>query len=148
MAPRPGRGPALPGTFLPRATLIPVKSIRVWLLVLLAFALPMRGGMAAAMVCLPAAAHSHAVPGAHGHEHAGHGDAAARTPAAHDHGGPAGHDATGKCSSCASCCSVSIPVVATFTLAQAPPAAARFPELPAPAAEFFSGGQERPPRTT
>lgn len=140
-------------TVLPRANLIAVKSIRVWLLVLLAFVLPMRGAMAAAMVCLPSAAHSQAVPGAHGHEHAGHGpaahgDAAAQPHAAHDHGSPAGHDATGKCSVCATCCSVSVPVVSAFTPAQAPPAAVRFPELPAPAAEFHSGGQERPPRTT
>jgi hypothetical protein len=125
-----------------------VKSIRVWLLVLLAFALPMRGAMAAAMLCAPSGTHAHAAAagGDHGHEHhAGHDQAAVQPDAAHDHGSD--HSATDKCSSCSSCCSVPAPVAASFTLPQGPPAAAPVSEYLAPAAEFFSGGQDRPPRT-
>ncbi|MCG2594107.1 hypothetical protein LZ009_15100 [Ramlibacter sp. XY19] len=125
-----------------------MKLIRVWLLVLLAFALPMRGAMAAAMLCAPSGTHAHvaAAGGHHGHEHqASHDQAAAQPNAAHDHGG--GHDGTDKCSSCASCCSVPATVASSITLPQGPPAAAPASEYLAPAAEFFCGGQERPPRT-
>lgn len=125
-----------------------MKSLRVWLLVLLAFALPVRGAMAAAMVCAPAAVHEHAV-GFTGHAHgqAHHADSAAHAHAGQGHDATAGHDTADKCSACASCCAATPPLVAGFALAQAPPAATQFPEHRAPAAEFLSAGQERPPRS-
>lgn len=132
-----------------------MKALRVWLLVLLAIALPMRGAMAAAMLCAPGGgAHAHVTAGpsapmpvteGHAHDHAG--AALSHAHGAADHASSAGHDADEKCGFCASCCSVSIPVTATLVLPQAPPAAQHFPEDVAPIAEFFPGGQERPPRS-
>jgi hypothetical protein len=120
-----------------------VKSLRAWLLILLAFALPLRGAMAAAMLCAPAAGHVHAAAhSGHAHDHASHGvEASAHAHADHDHA------AGDKCSYCASCCSATAPASITFSLPSAAPVAAEFPDPPAPNAEFFSGGQERPPRS-
>lgn len=124
-----------------------MKSLRVWLLVLLAFALPLRGAMAAAMACGSAATHVHGVAAAgHGHAHAAHDSATQHAHAAHDHAA-SGHAGPGKCGDCASCCSATAPVSFAFALPQAPPATTLFPECRAPAAEFFCGGQERPPRS-
>lgn len=131
-----------------RANLIAVKSLRIWLLVLLAFALPLRGAMAAAKPCAAESGHVHVagLPGDH-HAHAGHrSPSASHAHAEHDHASGAAHDEDGKCSLCASCCSATAPVAVALAMAQAPPAAADFPESHAPRAEFFSGGQERPPR--
>jgi hypothetical protein len=134
--------------FLSRATLTAVKSLRVWLLILLALALPIRGAMAAAMLFAPASGHVHATASAgHVHEHGSHADAAGHQQAAADQGDKAGHDGNDKCSFCASCCSATFPVAVTFNMPQAPPAGAKFPEYRAPATDFFSGGQERPPRS-
>lgn len=128
-----------------------MKSLRVWLLVLLALALPIRGAMAAAMLCAPASGHVHATASAgHIHEHGSRGEATGHQHAAADHGqhgGQTGHDANDKCSFCASCCSATFPVAVTFNMPQAPPAGAKFPEYRAQVTEFFSGGQERPPRS-
>jgi len=136
--------------FPARANLTAVKSLRVWLLVLLAFALPIRGAMAAAMVCADGAGHVQAttVTGHAPHDHAGHAaQATEHVHASHDHATGHGHATGDKCSVCASCCSATAPVTMGFSLPQAPPAAADFPEQLAPRAEFFSGGQERPPRS-
>jgi hypothetical protein len=130
-----------------------VKSLRVWLLVLLAFALPLRSAMAAAMLCAPASGHVHAAAssdGGHGqgHHHAGHAVAQDVHPhAAYDPASDADHGTGDKCSFCASCCPATAPVPVTLAMPQAPPAAAGFPEHRAPSAEFVSGGQDRPPRT-
>lgn len=138
------------------ANLNPVKSLRVWLLLLLAVALPLRGAMAAAMLCAEPGGTSHVVAwtGDGGHGHADHDDAfhgAQGTHAglAHDHGhdGVPGHETGDKCSLCASCCTLSVPVVLSFSLPQAPPATARYPDYLTPRAEFVSGGPERPPRS-
>ncbi|WP_427914962.1 hypothetical protein ACPWT1_08635 [Ramlibacter sp. MMS24-I3-19] len=123
-----------------------MKTLRVWLLVLLAIALPMRSAMAAAMPCAPTSGHAHAAAStAHGHP--AQGEAASHVHPAHDHESASGHDGADKCSFCASCCSATAPVASSLSLAQAPPAVTQFPEHRAPAAEFFSGGQERPPRS-
>lgn len=130
-------------------TSIAVKSLRIWLLVLLAFALPLRGAMAAAMLCADDAGHGQvaAVPGHH-HHHAGHdSQGASHSHAEHDHASASTPDAGDKCSLCASCCTATAPATVGFAMPQAPPVAAEFPDHPAPHAEFFSGGQERPPRS-
>jgi len=127
-----------------------VKSLRIWLLVLLAVALPIRGAMAAAMVCAAGAGHVQAttVAGHAHHDHSGHvAQAVAHSHADHDHASGHAHATGDKCSICASCCSATAPATVSFSVPQAPPAAADFPEQPAPRAEFFSGGQERPPRS-
>lgn len=136
-----------------------MKSLRIWLLVLLAFVLPIRGAMAAAMLCGPATAQDHVVSATvhvhdhdheHEHEHEHGGDAPSTTASAvHDHGASAAdHAGTDKCSFCASCCSAAAPPTLAVTLPQAPLATADFPADLAPDPEFVSGGQERPPRST
>ena len=137
------------GTFLPVLTLIAVKSLRIWLLVLLAFELPLRGAMAAVMLCADETGHVQAAvaDGDH-HDHASvHGHGTTDTHSQHHHGSGSAHDADGKCSLCASCCSATAPATVNFAMPQAPPAAAAFPDHRTPPAEFFSGGQERPPRS-
>lgn len=131
----------------------PVKLLRIWLLVLLAVLLPVRGAMAAAMACPPPASaaaqqlgaqagnHGHA---SHGHDEAGHshgGDHAAADPA--HAAGPAD-----KCNMCsASCATPPVPSAAGGLAAPLDLASAAFPDLPAPTPTFLSDGQERPPRT-
>jgi hypothetical protein len=129
----------------------------MWLLI--AALIPLRGAMAAAMLCptagaglqsevriggqpmghhamtdAAAAAQGHAQ---HDHAHHDHADGA------HDHGG-GGHD---KCNLCSAFCSVTPMVGAAPTLPAPDLANASFPALAAPAASFLSSGQERPPRS-
>lgn len=130
-----------------RANLDGVMSLRVWLLVLLAFAIPMRGAMAATMPCAPGPGHVHATAAAvHGHGHSAHAHPTSHAQDA-QHPAASGHDSVEKCSFCASCCAVPAPASVSVAMPQAPPARAQFPAYLAPAAEFFSGGQERPPRS-
>jgi hypothetical protein len=133
----------------------PVKLLRIWLLVLLAVLLPIRGAMAAAMACPPAGS----VPlqqlvGAHadGHAHGNHGDGHAQAGHAHgggdtaaDHAHAAGPDQCNMCS--ASCATPPVPSAAGGLASPLDLTSAPFPDLPAPAPTFLSDGQERPPRT-
>jgi hypothetical protein len=118
-------------------TLSSVKLLRVWLLVLLTVVLPVRGALAAAMLCTPT--------GMKGHESSlmveqgdchGHGAVAQDT---------AGHD---KCNLCSASCSCP-PLPSAIAGIDEPQAvtAASFPEVSAAAPTFLSDGQERPPRT-
>jgi hypothetical protein len=131
-----------------------VKHLRFWLLLLLALLLPVRGAMAAAMVCLPqGGAHGEAAAVVEHHggrmtpgtqDHVRHADAAG-TSAAH------GYDAApvipDDCNLCVGSCSLT-------TLASAPldlrPARAQAALNAAPsvsALSVVSDGEERPPRT-
>ena len=129
-----------------------MKILRIWLLVLLAILLPVRGAIAAALPCegtgRPApAAHMHM------HMHMHHAmDAAGLGPeasAAIDHDGHH-HDHAGadKCNLCSSCCSTA-PLLVTFssTVAALDGSGVDFPLVQAPAPTFLSDGQERPPRS-
>jgi hypothetical protein len=129
--------------------LFAVKSLRVWLLVLLAFALPMKGAMAVAVLCAGESGHVHAsVAAGNSHDHANPDSGSAHdSHAKHDHASGQAHDVGDKCSACASCCSASAPIAAAFVLPQASPATAEFPSHRTPTAEFLSDGQERPPRS-
>jgi hypothetical protein len=113
-----------------------VKRLRLCLLVLLALLLPVRGTMAAALLCPPGGTDMQVeMPADH---HAHHGTAAdAATPASPD-----------KCTVCAAYCSAA-PLLGS-PLPMPPshePAAASFPRLIAPVPSFVSGGPERPPRS-
>jgi hypothetical protein len=136
-----------------------VKSLRLWLLLLLALLLPVRGAVAAAMLC---PAPGPAVPAqsserAHGSVHtAAHDDASHRmfavdAQAAHDHDAAAGA-ASGAtpddCNLCSAFCSAT-PLLSSVATAPAVPehAADRFPALSAPVPSFVSEGQDRPPRS-
>lgn len=154
-----------------RANLASVKTVRICFLLLLAVLLPIRGAMAAAMLCPVAAsgtqaevamigqmaghaavddAMAHARSGGHDHAssaaHAsGHGHAhglSGDSQPAHDHAAP---DA---CNACSAYCSLTPLLSDLPTLAEPPgPAAVRFADFSAPPPSFVSDGQERPPRT-
>lgn len=117
-----------------------MKTLRLCILLLLAVLLPVRGAVAAAMMCPPTGSGSqHAMHGSG--EHAGHHHELASS-AAHDH-------ATGdKCGLCAACCTAA-PLVSSVPGLSVPSdlRAARFPAPLSQAPSFLSGGQERPPRS-
>ena len=130
-----------------------MRRLRVWMLVLIAVLLPMRGAMAAAMLCAPsmpgvpaqATATQDPATDRHGSGHAYHDHAQ------HGHGGGA-HDhaaaSQDKCNLCSATCSLT-PLVHHVAGVQAPCdlRSASFPDIDAPAPSFLSAGQERPPRT-
>jgi hypothetical protein len=114
-----------------------MKAFRICLLLLLAVLLPMRGAVAAAMLC-PVEGQAHhdvGMQAAHAHAGADHHDG-------HDHGVP------DKCNMCSAFCALT-PLASAAPKLPEPAAlpAVKFPEFPAPAASFLSDGQERPPRT-
>jgi hypothetical protein len=145
-----------------------VKTLRIWLVLLLVVLLPVRGAVAAGMLCevesrigdsaTTSVTHDHAQIHEHlghhgdgGHQHVSHadkadGDKVASADAASDQttNVTSGADA---CSLCAGCCSAAgivgnLPVLA-------PPHALNpvpFPSFAAAAPSFISGGLERPPR--
>ncbi|HEY0818313.1 MAG TPA: hypothetical protein VGD46_06020 [Rhizobacter sp.] len=130
-----------------------MKTLRIWLLVLLAALLPVRGALAAAMMCPPVAAtgtmhHSEGMQhdGLHeAHVHGAHDDAQG---AQHHDTEPAPSGPQDKCNVCAASCSVT-PLPSGFVAAPAPVDLdeAAFPDLRVPAPSFLSGRQERPPRS-
>ncbi|MBX3618969.1 MAG: hypothetical protein KF891_03090 [Rhizobacter sp.] len=126
-----------------RASLNPVKSLRIFVLVLLAMLLPLRGVSAATGLCEQLSTpHAEALV-------LGHGDAMA-SDAGHDHSQPHDHDHSGadKARHCVSSCSATALMTALPTLASAPMAGTTaFPHFAAPSPTFLSGGQERPPRS-
>jgi hypothetical protein len=114
-----------------------VKTLRLWLVLLLAVLIPVRGAVAAAMLCLPSAVPAHAEMQVEDHSHHEHAD--------HD---GAGHHAGGQCTLCSACCS-SASIPSSVPRVAMPPGlvATTFPNLSAPAPTFLSDGQERPPRS-
>jgi hypothetical protein len=126
-----------------------VKSLRIWLLLLLAVLLPIRGAIAAALPCAgegtPAqVGQTHAAgPAQHHHVgHLSHMDHASHLAHAGAHGDG------GKCNLCASCClGATLPVTFSPAIAAIEQAGASFDVLQASAPTFLSDGQDRPPRT-
>ncbi|WP_395699362.1 hypothetical protein [Aquabacterium sp.] len=142
-----------------------MKTARLWLLVLLALLLPLRGALAAAMLC-PVAAVDLQPVGLQGpeHRHTDHHPAQHAKDAAsvsvqaghsHDHPHDQHHDqhhdhgsgGAGKCNTCSAFCSVT-PLPTPDAVWPVPAAASpiRFPDLAAPLAGFVPAGLERPPR--
>jgi hypothetical protein len=117
-----------------------MKTLRLCILLLLAVLLPVRGAVAAAMMCPPTGSGSHhAVQGSG--EHAGHH---------HEHASGAAHEHTAgdKCGLCAACCTAApLPSSVPGLNAPADLRAAGFPALRTQAPSFLSDGQERPPRS-
>ncbi|HSW08014.1 hypothetical protein [Aquabacterium sp.] len=141
------------------ASLFIVKSVRTWLLLVLVVLLPIRGAVAAAMLCPAGSAgtsselrmHEHALVGeamdrgtAH-HDHAGHH--AEQSGAGHHHDGQ-DSKASDKCNMCSAFCSLT-PMASEAPKLPEPLALAdvKFAVLATPAPSFVSDGQERPPRT-
>ncbi len=128
-----------------------VKTLRIWLVVVFAVLLPVRGALAAAMLCpmtAPAstaasnaqhAAMGHSMPDATpDHARMAHGQVDAQPTSAPDN-----------CNLCCDFCSVTALANSLPTLPTAPAhATLSFPDLSAPAPSFLSDGQERPPRST
>lgn len=131
-----------------------VKAVRVCFLLLLTALLPIRGAVAAALLCPvgnPQALSGMQGGGAyglHGFEQAHPHDAGGRA-----HGGwnpHAGHDhgAVDKCHLCSAFCSLTPMMSETPRLPEpAVLSSLSFPDLSTPAPSFVSDGQERPPRT-
>lgn len=143
--------------FPPHGKLTPVKLLRVWLLVLMAVLLPLRGALAAAMMCPVAGtgvqteilmaeqAHDHG----HSHSHAASGDhhGAEVKPQAVDHHDFASvDDPSDKCNLCSAFCSVTGMVSGTATTAEPQSVAAVFPHLYAPPSSFVPDGLKGPGR--
>ncbi|HEX5683153.1 MAG TPA: hypothetical protein VFY73_03870 [Ideonella sp.] len=136
-----------------------MKVLRLWLLLLLAALLPVRGAIAAAMLCPHAGAGAHSEMRLANHHAGDRGNAASvihdhgpqEHPAAAHHG--SGHDGQGamdhdKCNLCSACCSTT-PLLSAMPSVPQPhdQAAVSFPDVCAPAPNFLSDGQERPPRS-
>jgi hypothetical protein len=135
-----------------------VTSLRLWLILLLAVLLPLRGALAASMTCPVAGsgmktgtqmaeqAHEHGHAHSHGTGVDHHG--AELTSVTGDH-----HDVTGageasdKCNVCSAFCSVTGLVSGTAEVAKPQRLATVFPHPFAPPPSYFPDGQERPPRS-
>lgn len=136
-----------------------MKSLRVWLLVFMAVLLPLRGALAAAMMCPVAATGvqtevamaEHAHDHSHSHSYSASGDhhGAELTPQAADHHDFASvGDPADKCNLCSAFCSVTGMVSGSATTAEPQSVAAVFPHLYAPPPSFVPDGLKRPPRST
>lgn len=128
------------------------NALRIVLLVLLAVLLPIRGAMAAAMLCPPAldAASAHA----HGDARSVHGAEAAHDHAQHSHhhehaaSSAQANGDDGACNLCAAFCAATpLPSSAPTLTAPSDDMNASFPELHAAVPSFISSGPERPPRS-
>lgn len=138
----------------PSDNLVVVKQLRFWLLVVLVALLPVRGAMAAAMLCAPGATGAQSALRVtapdHGEHHGHHHEGGAEWHGQH-HGHDEGHDGAShdnKCTMCSAFCSAT-PLLSALPTLPGPvtAAASHFPALDAPAPTFLSDGQERPPRS-
>ena len=146
---RPQVGPTL-GC---RALATELKTLRLCFLLLLAVLLPLRGAVAAAMLCPVGSSgmqselrvQGHPV----GHDMAG-GAMAHDHGAAHDQDHDLDHDHAGsdRCNMCSAFCALT-PLLSALPALLEPLdlTAVEFSDHAAPAPDFFSDGQERPPRT-
>jgi hypothetical protein len=141
-----------------RAKVKDVKAVRICLLVLLAVLLPIRGAVAAAMLCPVGSTgmqselrmHEHSA----GHEAMDHGTVHERGSEDHDHASAdhhhegQGQGSSDKCNTCAAYCCLT-PLVSDIPMLPEPvgSTAIKFPQLSSPAPSFLSDGQERPPRS-
>lgn len=147
-----------------------MKALRLFVLLLLAVLLPLRGAVAATMVCAEMGQSTGGVSAAGKAHHGMHGDHAQLAGPAHgaahahgaDHAGPGADaemlDAAGQdggtpsssdtCHICASGCHAA-PLAATAPVVLGPAMTAKvvFPTLCESVPDFQSDGQERPPRT-
>ena len=129
-----------------------MKRLRTWLLLLLVVLLPVRGAMAAAMLCLPQSdAKSAKVVVDHhgggmasaGHDHARHSPDASAAQPKDQASAVDSHD----CNLCASFCSLTLLISDPLDWRHPPAQADLNPAPSVPAPSFVSDGEERPPRT-
>ena len=127
-----------------------MKSVRIWFVLLLVILLPMRGAVAAAMLCPGAGVqaehrvHDPAVD----HAAMDHSMAHDRHAAAEHADGGNDHAVADKCNMCSVYCSLT-PLVSSLPAVMMPLGftAVRFPDLATPPPTFISDAQERPPRS-
>jgi hypothetical protein len=135
-----------------------VKTVRVWFLLLLTVLLPIRGAVAAAMLCpvgssgmqaelrmqghpMGHAMVDHDMPHDHATAHSHAGDAP-------QHDGDAHHAGPGKCNACSAFCSLTPLLSANPTLLEPLDlSAVECCSHAGPPPSFVSDGEERPPRT-
>ena len=136
-----------------------MKNLRTWLLLLLVIVLPVRGAIAAAMLCLPqsdarsesvvvdhhgggmaSAGHDHAQ---HSHDHAQHSHDASAAQQKDGGGAVDSHD----CNLCASFCSLTLLISDPPDWGHLPAQADLNPAPSSSVPSFVSDGEERPPRT-
>lgn len=133
-----------------------MKAFRVFLLVVLAVLLPVRGAVAAAMLCPVAASGMQSEVNLHSAAHEAMDHRMAPGDAQRDQvsAGHAHHDdgqglaASDECNMCSAYCSIT-PLASGVPDLPAPldPPSIKFPDLSSPAPTFLSDGQERPPRS-
>jgi hypothetical protein len=140
-----------------------VKRFRIWVLLLLIVLLPVKGAMAAAMLCLPssgagietmAVSHQPAKAVAHeSHTHESHVHEspiqASHALASDDGGASPVHPeaAADDCNLCASSCTLTLLAPAPPDLRHPQAGAALLPSSALPVRSFVPDGEERPPRT-
>lgn len=134
-----------------------VNRLRILLLVLLAVLLPIRGAVAASMLCPEGGGTSTTqAVGVHEHHgvHAGQAMQSDHSAARHHvvadgaNSGSSSNEHPASCHFCASgCCMASMVVTVPSLSHPGLTSTVMFPALTAPIPTFHSGGQDRPPRT-
>ncbi|MGA0609618.1 hypothetical protein [Caldimonas sp. KR1-144] len=146
----------------PLRRLLAVKSARLWMSIAIAILLPIKGAVAAAMLCSPGGPGMQveervdAPAGGQGEdeerEHCGpdrHGAPPGSHHASDQAGTASAHAGAGSCDACSALCSLTHMVGEIWSMPDhADSGTVVFPRLIVPAPSFLSGGQERPPRTT
>jgi hypothetical protein len=117
-----------------------VKSLRVWILLLLVALLPFRGSLAATLMCHEGASASHADAIEHLHEHAAISGVMDKH---HDQSGTAD-----KCSVCSGLTSPACPLDAALPVVVAPAHSQLVPQPTVWPPSFVAAGLKRPPRST
>jgi hypothetical protein len=126
-----------------RASLNSVKSLRIFVVVILAMLLPLRGVSAAVVTCAQAPA-SHSQTAVMSDEHHAQGEVSLGDASpSHE------YDGLDKARHCVSSCAA-VPLMTALPSVASPTDASStvFPRFAAPAPTFQSGGQDRPPRRT
>ncbi len=130
-----------------------MKRLRIWLLLLLAVLIPVRGAMAASSLCLPPGSVQGGIAAIehHGggmasplHDHEQHGHAIGVSIEQNEDSAFATPD---DCNLCASFCTLTPLASASLDLRHPHAQATLNPAPSVPAPSFVSDGEERPPRT-
>jgi hypothetical protein len=117
--------------------------MRVWLLLVLIALVPLRGSLAATMLCHDGAALAHATTAVHGAEHMQHEHRHLSMPAGHHHA----LGAADKCNVCSGLASPACPLDARSAAPVLPAGSTLVPLATAWPASFVPAKLKRPPRT-
>jgi hypothetical protein len=121
------------------------RLLKLWLMCVIALAIPIKGLAAASMLdCGPA--HRSSQQAAAGHDHSAHAQHQASGEAAEQSTDTLDHQPTFKCSACSSCCTAAALSSAALSLDSAQLLDVFTVVAPSAPAAFFTSGPERPPR--